>query len=362
MRRFQWTRRRSRSTGRYGPVPWSGVPLHAPGTVHIADSVEHMTEASGTSPRRRTGDAVPAGRPDDHDRPYPVAGRAPSRCGPTRTSRRSRAATRAEAASAATGTTTTRERFADRMQDRFESSPRASAPGSWPAAYSAPRAGGRNANLVGGAINGGTSQLHQELVFRPVPGWVGPRRRSPAVPGLGLGPPRWWCARGPRDRTPRAPRSRMPGSGGCTRAASSAASPADPATLAARTTPTRRLWRRKQRRPGDSADCEGRVSTAVVMIDHDRDGATRRRDRRPARAPVRPHRPQPRPPDAPGQQTVAPNAPGRRRFRRQTRGVDVVFVARRAGSGSVVESVLLTAGWLSPSWRFPRGYLSGPTT
>ena len=28
----------------------------------------------------------------------------------------------------------------------------------------------RNANLVGGAINGGTSQLHQELVFRPVPG------------------------------------------------------------------------------------------------------------------------------------------------------------------------------------------------
>ena len=28
----------------------------------------------------------------------------------------------------------------------------------------------RDANLVGGAINGGTSQLHQELVLRPVPG------------------------------------------------------------------------------------------------------------------------------------------------------------------------------------------------
>ena len=27
-----------------------------------------------------------------------------------------------------------------------------------------------NANLVGGATNGGTSQLHQQLVFRPVPG------------------------------------------------------------------------------------------------------------------------------------------------------------------------------------------------
>jgi phytoene dehydrogenase-like protein len=29
----------------------------------------------------------------------------------------------------------------------------------------------RDANLVGGAINGGTSQLHQQLVFRPMPGW-----------------------------------------------------------------------------------------------------------------------------------------------------------------------------------------------
>ena len=28
----------------------------------------------------------------------------------------------------------------------------------------------RNANLVGGAIGAGTSQLYQQLVFRPVPG------------------------------------------------------------------------------------------------------------------------------------------------------------------------------------------------
>jgi phytoene dehydrogenase-like protein len=27
-----------------------------------------------------------------------------------------------------------------------------------------------NANLVGGDVNGGTAQLHQQLVFRPVPG------------------------------------------------------------------------------------------------------------------------------------------------------------------------------------------------
>src|SRR5690606_29704334 len=28
----------------------------------------------------------------------------------------------------------------------------------------------RDANLVGGAVNGGTAQLHQQLVFRPIPG------------------------------------------------------------------------------------------------------------------------------------------------------------------------------------------------
>ena len=28
----------------------------------------------------------------------------------------------------------------------------------------------RNANLIGGALGGGTAQLHQQLVFRPVPG------------------------------------------------------------------------------------------------------------------------------------------------------------------------------------------------
>ena len=28
----------------------------------------------------------------------------------------------------------------------------------------------RNANLVGGAIGGGTSAVHQQLIFRPMPG------------------------------------------------------------------------------------------------------------------------------------------------------------------------------------------------
>jgi phytoene dehydrogenase-like protein len=41
-----------------------------------------------------------------------------------------------------------------------------------------------NANLVGGAVNGGTAQLHQQLIFRPVPGLA---RAETPVRGLYLG-------------------------------------------------------------------------------------------------------------------------------------------------------------------------------
>ena len=43
---------------------------------------------------------------------------------------------------------------------------------------------GANANLVGGAVNGGTAQLHQPLSFRPVPGLARPET---PVRGLFLG-------------------------------------------------------------------------------------------------------------------------------------------------------------------------------
>src|SRR6185503_11087708 len=64
-----------------------------------------------------------------------------------------------------------RERFADRMLEQLE----AVAPGvgatvlarhvTTPADFQA-----ENENLDGGALNGGTAQLHQELVLRPIPG------------------------------------------------------------------------------------------------------------------------------------------------------------------------------------------------
>jgi phytoene dehydrogenase-like protein len=78
------------------------------------------------------------------------------------------------------------ERFADRMQARIE----ARAPGFGDLVMARRVLGpheleARNANLIGGAVNGGTSQLHQELVFRPVPSMRG--RASTGLPGLFLG-------------------------------------------------------------------------------------------------------------------------------------------------------------------------------
>ena len=158
-----------------GPVPWAGAPAAAPGTVHVADSVDEMTQtlaqvASGVVP----------------DRPFLLTGQMT-----TSDASRSPAgtesfwaythvpqpgATRSDAGGEVSGRWDhdDLERFADRVQARLESR----APG-FGDLVGARRVLGpheleaRNANLIGGAVNGGTSQLHQELVFRPVPAMRG---------------------------------------------------------------------------------------------------------------------------------------------------------------------------------------------
>jgi phytoene dehydrogenase-like protein len=154
-----------------GPVPWAAAPPYAPGTFHVADSVEDMTEALGQVGAR----AIPA-------RPFMLAGQMTT-TDPTR----SPAGTESlwaythvpQDAARDAGEGGVRgiwddsdcERFADRMQGRIERL----APG-FGSRILARRVLGphqledRDANLVGGAINGGSSQLNQELVFRPVPG------------------------------------------------------------------------------------------------------------------------------------------------------------------------------------------------
>jgi phytoene dehydrogenase-like protein len=154
-----------------GPVPWASAPAYAPGTFHVADSVEQMSEALGQVAAR----AVPA-------EPFLLAGQMT-----TTDPSRSPSGTEALWAYTHVPQVSTRdagdgrirgvwdrddcERFADRMQARIE----ALAPG-FGSRVLARRVLGpreleeRDANLVGGAINGGTSQLHQSLLLRPVPG------------------------------------------------------------------------------------------------------------------------------------------------------------------------------------------------
>jgi phytoene dehydrogenase-like protein len=154
-----------------GPIPWASPPPHAPGTFHVADSPEQLTEAHG----QVTAGAVPA-------HPFMLAGQMTT-ADPTR----SPAGTESlwaythvpQRAAYDAGDGTIRgdwdqadcERFADRMQARiterapdFESrilARRVLGPKEMEA---------RDANLIGGALNGGTAQLHQQLVFRPVSG------------------------------------------------------------------------------------------------------------------------------------------------------------------------------------------------
>jgi phytoene dehydrogenase-like protein len=168
-----------------GPIPWASPPPYAPGTFHVADSVQEMTEALA----QVAAGAIPAN-------PFLLAGQMTT-ADPTR----SPAGTEScwaythvpQHAVTDAGDGDIRgiwdsddcERYADRIQARIE----LLAPGFTSRIDTRRVLGprqleGRDANLIGGAINGGTSQLHQELVFRPVPG-LG--RAETPVTGLYLG-------------------------------------------------------------------------------------------------------------------------------------------------------------------------------
>jgi phytoene dehydrogenase-like protein len=154
-----------------GPVPWATPPPYDAGTVHIADSVDQMSEALS----QVSANAIPA-------RPFMLTGQM-TKTDPTRSPAGTEAmwaythvpqrATRDAGDGSVRGTwdRDDAERFADRMQARIEEA----APGFTSRVLARRILGPRemeamDANLMGGAINGGTSQLHQELIFRPVPG------------------------------------------------------------------------------------------------------------------------------------------------------------------------------------------------
>jgi phytoene dehydrogenase-like protein len=186
MRHFQWDPGTVKVDWALdGPVPWESPPAAEPGTVHLAEDVNDIA----TSNAQIAAGTVPG-------EPFLLVGQMAA-------ADRSRAPAGSESVWAYThvpqhtrhdagddGITGTWdasecERFADRMQARIEHY----APG-FAGRVVARRVLGpreleaRDENLVGGALNGGTAALHQQLVFRPVPG-LG--RAETPVAGLYLG-------------------------------------------------------------------------------------------------------------------------------------------------------------------------------
>jgi phytoene dehydrogenase-like protein len=153
-----------------GPVPWAAEDARRAATVHVADSLDELTEWSA----QIAMGLVPG-------RPFVIFGQQ-SIADPTRAPAGSATGwayshvprrVKGDAGGTLTGTWTPdeMETFARRIEDRIEQR----APGFRDLILARHIMGPRemeslDANLVGGAINGGTSQLHQQLVFRPSPG------------------------------------------------------------------------------------------------------------------------------------------------------------------------------------------------
>lgn len=153
-----------------GPVPWTAEACRRAATVHVADDLDDL---SNHSCQLATG-VLP-------DRPSLVFGQPgladPSRCPPGKEAAWAYTHVPQQIKGDAGGTLTgswaagEAELFAERIEARIE----AHAPGFrdliqarhifTPVSLEA-----ANANLMGGGVNGGTAQFHQQLVFRPTPG------------------------------------------------------------------------------------------------------------------------------------------------------------------------------------------------
>jgi phytoene dehydrogenase-like protein len=136
-----------------GPIPWETEEARRAGTVHLAESMDFLTAWTSDLQRKR----VP-------ERPFMVMGQYASFD-----------ATRAPAGKETAWAYThipqgaPADGVADAMEDEIE----LRAPGFKQLVRKRHTLGpqdmqARNRNLVGGAINGGTAQLHQQLMFRPM--------------------------------------------------------------------------------------------------------------------------------------------------------------------------------------------------
>ncbi|MEU1019178.1 NAD(P)/FAD-dependent oxidoreductase [Streptomyces sp. NPDC005898] len=185
VRRFQWdfaTFKVDWALAR--PIPWEAQAARGAGTVHVADGVDELTRFAAQIARS----LVP-------DRPFALVGQMTT-ADPTRSPAGTESAwaythvpqrIKGDAGDdALTGRWDERE--SEAMADRVEAQIERLAPGFREQiiarrVLAPPTLEALNANLHGGAINSGTTSLHQQLVFRPVPG---AGRPETPVPGLYL--------------------------------------------------------------------------------------------------------------------------------------------------------------------------------
>ncbi|QHY99486.1 Phytoene desaturase (lycopene-forming) [Streptomyces sp. S4.7] len=172
LRRFQWDFATFKvDWALNGPVPWTAPEAATAGTVHLADGVDGLTRFAA----QLSMGQVP-------DRPFLLFGQMT-----TADATRSPAGTESAWAythvphrikgdagkDGLTGTWDRREQEA--MADRIESEVERWAPGFRSRIrarrlLAPPTLQSMDANLHGGAINSGTTAMHQQLVFRPAPG------------------------------------------------------------------------------------------------------------------------------------------------------------------------------------------------
>ncbi len=168
-----------------GPIPWQSPPELAPGTVHIADSLDELSNSHNAIDNH----TIPAD-------PFLLVGQMTT-ADPTRSpagtesvwayTHLPQVVHRDAGPDGITGSWDDDEieRLADRIQARLERY----APGFGSLVTARRVLGPRqlealNENLTNGALAGGSANLHQQLIFRPIPG-LG--RAETSIAGLFLG-------------------------------------------------------------------------------------------------------------------------------------------------------------------------------
>ena len=153
-----------------GPIPWRNADARRAGTIHVTEGMDHLTQVSA--------DIVTGRIPKD---PFLILGQY-SMVDPSRQPAGKETAWgythvpqdfKGDAGGELTGEWTEEEtaRFAERCEDQVERL----APGFKKLilgrhVFNPRTLEAANRNLQGGAVNSGTAQLHQQVVFRPVPG------------------------------------------------------------------------------------------------------------------------------------------------------------------------------------------------